>query len=68
MAYNVYFLCDECGEVGANFTNQTVSYSKMERYDRKKGWTVSRHGKWVCPMCQEWEKRIKKSKANKKAP
>lgn len=69
MAYNVYFLCDECGDVGANYVNQTISYSRMEKIARERyGWHVSKDGKWVCPYCWErlhngrkgkWEKGLR---------
>ncbi len=55
MAYNVYFLCDECGTVGANYVNQSVPYTKMEKIARHRyGWHVSKSGKWTCPYC--WER------------
>lgn len=61
MAYNVYFLCDECGEVGENYVNKTISYSRMEKIAQKRyGWHVSRSGKWICPYC--WKKLHKTDK------
>lgn len=62
MAYNVYFMCDECGEVGANFTNTTVSYTKAEKIAKSRyGWHVSKNGAWICPTCWERVYREKKS-------
>lgn len=66
MAYNCYAICDECGEVFRNYTNQTVSMTKMEKLARGNGWTISRHGKWICPSCQDCLRRLRENKNARK--
>jgi hypothetical protein len=57
MAYNVYILCDRCGDDGLSWTNQTVPITGAMRIARKRGWKIGMNG-WICPECQ------KKNKSN----
>ena len=59
MAYNVYIICDICGDTTLNFTNVSVSISLMKKLARGRGWGVGNH--WVCPHC----KKIKAKKEEK---
>jgi len=48
MAYNVYVSCNECGVECNNFTNETISVSKYEKYARRRGW-YAKNPRWYCP-------------------
>lgn len=62
MAYNVYFACDQCGEVGAAWANHGVSQSICIKIAREAGWKVGKKG-WICPSCQESNKRKERKDA-----
>ena len=51
MAYNVYYICDCCGNEGAAWVNYTVSLSRCQKIARKYGWKIGKYG-WICPSCQ----------------
>lgn len=53
MAYNVYCLCDVCGDTIINFTNRTVSVSKMRQIAKDQGWIATPSKGWICPFCKE---------------
>lgn len=53
MAYNVYCLCDVCGDTIINFTNASVSISRMRQIAKNQGWIATPAKGWICPVCRE---------------
>ncbi len=59
MAYNVYFACDNCGNVGASWVNYNARLANTIKIAREHGWRVGKRG-WICPDCKAKMKTSRK--------